>query len=70
MQPRRVRRHLQSPLSGRPDRDAVKEALSHSARTPGELPAELSLVRRTRLFLRHRRELSAMRSGLVVFQVQ
>jgi len=66
MQPRCVRRHLQSPLSGSPDPDAaVKQALSHSVRTAGELPAELSLVRRTR-----RRTLSAMGSGLMVFQVQ
>jgi hypothetical protein len=58
MQPRRVRHRLQSPLSGSPDPDAaVKQALSHSVRTAGELPAELSLVRRTRLFLRHREEL-------------
>jgi hypothetical protein len=65
MQPRSVRRHLQSPLSGSPDPDAaVKQALSHSVRTAGELPAELSLVRRTRLFPRHREELFG------VFQVQ
>jgi hypothetical protein len=58
MQPRCVRRHLQSPLSGSPDPDAaVKQALSHRVRTAGELPAELSLVRRNRLFLRHREEL-------------
>jgi hypothetical protein len=71
MQPRCVCRHLQSPLSGSPDPDAgVKQALSQSVHTACELPAELSLVRRIRLFLRHRENSSAMHSGLMVFQVQ